>query len=148
MSAPDRHRSEFFRSPRLFEGRRLGVWWPDDHCYYYGVLEAAPSAKKARIRYDDSERETLDLTCETFCWEGEEEAEDKSVEMEVVRADLQSFLGRRLAIQWPWGEFYFSGQLESAQSTRKATIRYDDGSMVGRSDLARAHRKPLGTLGD
>ena len=53
MGAQTKGNADFYKRPKNFQGRRLGIYWPDDLCFYYGVLQAAPSAQACTIAYDD-----------------------------------------------------------------------------------------------
>lgn len=50
-------------------GWRVGVWWPDDACFYYGVVERYDQGKaKYLVHYDDNEIEWLALTSDIIKW--------------------------------------------------------------------------------
>lgn len=55
--------------PEEAVGWRIGVWWPLDECFYYGVIEAYDQSRRQwRIFYDDGERHWLELVGETLEW--------------------------------------------------------------------------------
>lgn len=50
-------------------GRRVGVWWKGDSCYYYGtVLRHDERTGMCEIEYEDGEQDWLDLSAEKLDW--------------------------------------------------------------------------------
>eukprot|EP00891_Asterochloris_glomerata_P002152 jgi/Astpho2/2152/fgenesh1_pg.00040_%23_10_t len=48
---------------------RIGVWWKDDGCYYFGRVARFNAAEgKHLVEYDDGEKEWLDLPAELVDW--------------------------------------------------------------------------------
>ncbi|UPR04153.1 bromodomain-containing protein [Chloropicon primus] len=53
-------------------GQRIGIWWPDDKCFYYGEIAAFREADKMhQIKYDDGMEEFLDLQKQEVDWKGQ-----------------------------------------------------------------------------
>ena len=52
-------------------GKRVGIWWEDDACFYYGVLESYDESKGTHhIKYDDGTDEHLHLGEHKVDWKG------------------------------------------------------------------------------
>ena len=65
LTSPERDPSGVAAS--LLVGRRLGVWWPTEGKYFFGVVDAFDAATgQHTVQYDDGDRETLSLNRETW----------------------------------------------------------------------------------
>ena len=54
-----------FNPRQVKAGDRLGIFWPEDAVYYPGTVTRI-SGTQVRFRYDDGERETIDIARENF----------------------------------------------------------------------------------
>ena len=50
-------------------GQRVGIFWPDDACFYYGKIIGRNKDGTHHLEYDDGMRESLNLSKEKVNWE-------------------------------------------------------------------------------
>lgn len=50
-------------------GQRVGIFWPDDACFYYGKIIGRNKDGTHHLEYDDGMRESLNLSKEKVDWE-------------------------------------------------------------------------------
>jgi NuA3 HAT complex component NTO1 len=75
-SQEDKDKDPFLQKKFLSEcvGKRVGIWWKDDGCFYYGQIREYDPAREAnagkcwQIMYDDGVEEWLDLKQERVEW--------------------------------------------------------------------------------
>ena len=101
------------------EGKKVGVWWKDDWCYYYGRLICRNYSKAVfQISYDDGMKELIDLRREKVDWSKAEEKQD--------RDQLADCVGRRVGIWWRDDHTFYYGSILRRKYS-KFQILYDDG---------------------
>ncbi|KAK9827616.1 hypothetical protein WJX81_006673 [Elliptochloris bilobata] len=116
-------------------GWRIGVWWRDDQCFYYGCVDAYDAgAGKHLVHYDDDVREWLDLRKERVDWQQGPPEEEQAPQQ---AAGLTAAAARLRKPDGPSGVGVCCNGLRGAFDALRVVITLGNGKRVSPTEFER-----------
>ncbi|KAL7545528.1 hypothetical protein ACHAWF_008869 [Thalassiosira exigua] len=135
--------------PQICKGVMLEIYWEEDDKYYPGVVVEHHGGHDYTIRYDDGEKEKIDMAEEKFRIVGSADEKQESESEGSNRTSDEDEIGHlaqllsqisvgttEVAVLWPEYGRYYSGKVTEHHHDHVYTIKYDTG-LIKQTDMSK-----------